>query len=141
MGQTLSSSPSRCFSQGARPPARVGFDSSGAFQKALLLLFPATPTPFTSFNSFPSYANVDLASCMGSLKNRPGGTFIQSTRALARLGFGEADVFLEAFSLLFLTVPTPFTSSNSFPTTLYGPYGIFYVEPTYQSLSAKKNRR
>ena len=40
--------------------------------------------------------------------------FSQSARPLAHLGFDGANVFLEAFSLLFPTTPTPFTSVDSF---------------------------
>ena len=46
----------------------------------------------------------------------PYRSFIEGARPLARIGLGGANIFLEVISLLSPTTPTPFTSSNSFPS-------------------------
>ena len=58
VGQTLDFSPSREFSQSARPLARLGFGGVSVFLEAFFFLFPMTPTPFTSSNSFPRYSTL-----------------------------------------------------------------------------------
>ena len=107
-------------SQGSRSLARLGFGSCGAPQKALMLLFQKKPTPFTSFNSFPSYPILNPASWTENSKNRPGGTFIEGARPLARVGFGGAHVS-GSFSLLFPMLTTPSTFFK-----LFSSYSTFH---------------
>ncbi len=59
MDQTLDFSPSRDFDQSARPLARLGLGGASVFLGAFYLLFPTTPTPSTSFNSFRSYPTLN----------------------------------------------------------------------------------
>ncbi len=102
----------KTFSQSARPPARLGFGFDLVPQKALFFLSSVALTPSTFLDSFPSYSTLYPL----FLRNRPGGTFIQSARPLARLRFGGVSIFLGALSLLFPLKPTPSTSFNSFPS-------------------------
>ncbi len=104
------------FGQVSRPLARLGFSFNGAPHKALFFLFSVALTPSTFLNLFMSYSVLYPASQDENLENRPEGAFIQSARPLARLGLGGVNVFPKVFSLLFPTVPTPFTFSNSFPS-------------------------
>ena len=77
------------FSQGPdRWLVLHGFGFWGAPQKALLLVFPTTPTPSTSFNLLPSYPILNPASWMEIPENHSSGTFIEGARPLSRVGFG-----------------------------------------------------
>ena len=62
VGQTLDFSPSRDFSQSARPVTRLGFGGVIIFREEVFFLFPTTPTPFTSSDSSLSYSTRRSAS-------------------------------------------------------------------------------
>ena len=68
---TLDFGPSSNFSQGARPLACLGFSGAKVFLEVFSLFFPATPTPPTSSNSFPSYPTLNLTSPMKKLQRSP----------------------------------------------------------------------
>ena len=132
------------FNQIARPLARVGFGSSGAPQKALLLLFLMMPTPSTSFNSFPSYPILNPASWMENPKHCPGGTFIQGAQPLpcpcwiwlnlcfsgsisSPLSNGANTIHLLQLVPELFHFPSAPPMDHHWLTRLYGPNGIFYV--------------
>ena len=74
--QTLDFSHSRGFSQSARPLARLEFSGASIFLEALFFLFPMTPTPFTSSDSFPRYSTLHPPSQEGNLGSCPGPSCI-----------------------------------------------------------------
>ena len=115
--QTLGSSPSRDFDQSARPLARLGFDGVSIFLEAFSLLFPMVSTPFTSFNSFPSYPTLSLAF-------RSGNIFPLLSNDTNPIHLLQLVPELSHFPLALLR-------DYYWLTTLYGPPRIIYVEPTY----------
>ncbi len=111
------------FSQSARPLPRLELGLIGTPRKALPFLFAVAFTSSTFLISFPSYSTLRPAPQVENPKNCYKGTFFQSARPLARVGFGGANLFLEVFFLLFPSVSTSFAYSNSFPnySTSYWP--------------------
>ena len=69
--QTLNFNPFTDFDQGAGTLARLGFGGANVFLEAVSLLFPRTPTPPISFDSFLSCPTSYSASQKENLKKSP----------------------------------------------------------------------